>query len=142
MALDNIGDSNSNHDTEEKDLDQFEKCKVKDGELCKYCDTNDRCIFETCIVDNEYPPQTLLWYFECIACKEIDSIKPRNMKIHFCKNCIEQLQTAQVLPFTCILCGKSQASRGKGFGNQICDECISKLGRWVNGDCFIHATHG
>ena len=131
MALDNAGGSSGNHDTEEKNLDQFENCKVQGGRECKYCDTNGRCIFETCIVDNEYPPQTLLWYFECIACKEIDSIKPRNMKIHFCRNCIKQLQTAQVLPFRCILCGSSQAHRCKGFGNQICDTCVSKLAGYM-----------
>ena len=131
MALDNAGGSSGNHDTEEKNLEQFEKCRVQGGRECKYCDTNGRCIFETCIVDNEYPPQTLLWYFECIACKEIDSIKPRNMKIHFCRNCIKQLQTAQVLPFRCILCGSSQAHRCKGFGNQICDTCVSKLAGYM-----------
>jgi hypothetical protein len=138
MALDNAG-GNGNHDTEEKNLDQFEKCKVQGGRECRYCDTNGRCIFETCIADNEYPPQTLLWYFECIACKEIDSVKPRNMKIHFCRNCIKQLQTAQVLPFKCIFCGSSQAHRGQGFGNQICDSCVQKL-KWFCGEgkCYIH----
>jgi hypothetical protein len=125
MALSQLGVDNGKG--ADVPLDQFEKCEVKDGRECKYCDTNGRCIFETCIMDNEYPPQTLLWYFQCIACKKVDSIRPRDMKIHFCKNCIEQLQKAQVLPFTCILCGKSQAHRSQGFGNQICDECISKL---------------
>lgn len=133
MALDSSSNvSSGESSTEEKNLDQFEKCTIKENEKCKYRDTNGRCIFETCIMDNEYPPQTLLWFFECIACKEIDSIKPREMKIHFCKNCIQQLQTAQVLPFTCIICGSSQGHRGKGFGNQICDNCISRLSQYIN----------
>ena len=133
MALDSSSNvSSGESSTEEKNLDQFEKCTIKGNEKCKYRDTNGRCIFETCIMDNEYPPQTLLWFFECIACKEIDSIKPREMKIHFCRNCIQQLQTAQVLPFTCIICGSSQGHRGKGFGNQICDSCISRLSQYIN----------
>ena len=115
----------TNGGEKDKPLEQFEKCEV--DPQCKFCDTNGRCIFETCIFDNEFPPQTLLWYFQCIACKEIDSIKPREMKIHFCRNCIRQLQTAQVLPFTCIICGSSQSHRGKGFGNQICDKCLRDI---------------
>lgn len=111
---------------EEKPLVQFEDC-CKPNENCKYKDTNGKCIFETCVVDNELPPTTLLWYFECIACKEVDCIKPHEMKIHFCKGCIEQLQTAQHLPFTCIICGSTQANRSKGFGNQICDKCLAAL---------------
>ena len=116
MALDSSSNVNAGEsDTEEKNLDQFEECSLPENEKCKYRDTNGRCIFETCIMDNEYPPQTLLWFFECIACKEIDSIKP-----------------AQVLPFTCIICGSSQGHRGKGFGNQICDKCISRLSKYIN----------
>ena len=130
MALSEATSANQESDTAEKNLDQFEKCD-KD-ENCKWRDTNGRCIFETCLVENELPPATLLWYFECIACKEVDSIKPNDMKIHFCRNCITQLQTAQVLPFRCIICGSSQSNRGKGFGNQICDHCISRLSQYIN----------
>lgn len=134
MALTDSINNSGGSDNEEKELVQFEQCqKEKDGgeSHCKFKDTNGRCIFETCIVENELPPTTLLWYFECIACCEVDTVKPEEMKIHFCKGCIEQLQTAQKLPFSCILCGKSQGSRGKGFGNQICDECVSKLAGYI-----------
>ena len=31
MALDNAGGSSGNHDTEEKNLEQFEKCRVQGG---------------------------------------------------------------------------------------------------------------
>lgn len=140
MALEDVVKQDNESTTEEQNLDQFEKCE-KD-EKCRFRDTNGRCIFETCLIENELPPQQLLWYFECIACTEVDSIKPNQMKIHMCEKCIDQLQKAQKLPFTCILCGKSQSKRGKGFGNQICDKCIEKLSRWVNSDCYIHATHG
>ena len=126
------GSSTSESDTTEKNLDQFEVCNKNDGRNCKYCDNMGRCIFETCLFEEELPPQTLLWFFTCIACQEEDCITPRNMKIHFCKNCIKQLQTAQTLPFTCIICGRSQSTRGKGFGNQICDHCISRLSRYVD----------
>lgn len=127
MALTDSINNNGSDNNEEKELVQFEQCQKGEDSHCKFKDTNGRCIFETCIVENELPPTTLLWYFECIACCEVDTIKPEEMKIHFCKGCIEQLQKAQKLPFTCILCGSSQGSRGKGFGNQICDTCISKL---------------
>lgn len=129
MALSTAIQAGQASDTEEKNLDQFEECKVQDN--CVFKDTNGRCIFETCLVQNELPPATLLWFFECIACKEIGSIKPNEMRIHFCQNCIDQLQKAQVLPFSCILCGKSQGNRGKGFGNQICNTCIDKLSGYM-----------
>lgn len=131
MALTDSINNNGSDNNEEKELVQFEQCQKGEDSHCKFKDTNGRCIFETCIVENELPPTTLLWYFECIACCEVDTIKPEEMKIHFCKGCIEQLQKAQKLPFTCILCGSSQGSRGKGFGNQICDTCISKLAGYM-----------
>ena len=132
MALtDSINNNNKSSDNDEKELVQFEQCQKGEDSHCKFKDTNGRCIFETCIVENELPPTTLLWYFECIACCEVDTVKPEEMKIHFCRGCIEQLQKAQKLPFTCILCGSSQGSRGKGFGNQICDKCISKLAGYM-----------
>ena len=131
MALTDSINNNGSDNNEEKELVQFEQCQKGENSHCRFKDTNGRCIFETCIVENELPPTTLLWYFECIACCEVDTIKPEEMKIHFCKGCIEQLQKAQKLPFTCILCGSSQGSRGKGFGNQICDTCISKLAGYM-----------
>lgn len=131
MALTDSINNNGSDNNEEKELVQFEQCQKGEDSHCRFKDTNGRCIFETCIVENELPPTTLLWYFECIACCEVDTIKPEEMKIHFCRGCIEQLQKAQKLPFTCILCGSSQGSRGKGFGNQICDTCISKLAGYM-----------
>ena len=131
MALTDSINNNKSSDNDEKELVQFEQCQKGEESHCKFKDTNGRCIFETCIVENELPPTTLLWYFECIACCEVDTVKPEEMKIHFCRGCIEQLQKAQKLPFTCILCGSSQGSRGKGFGNQICDKCISKLSGYM-----------
>ena len=131
MALTDSINNNGSDNNEEKELVQFEQCQKGEDSHCRFKDTNGRCIFETCIVENELPPATLLWYFECIACCEVDTIKPEEMKIHFCKGCIEQLQKAQKLPFTCILCGSSQGSRGKGFGNQICDTCIGKLAGYM-----------
>ena len=131
MALTDSINNNGSDNNEEKELIQFEQCQKGEDSHGRFKDTNGRCIFETCIVENELPPTTLLWYFECIACCEVDTIKPEEMKIHFCRGCIEQLQKAQKLPFTCILCGSSQGSRGKGFGNQICDTCISKLAGYM-----------
>ena len=133
-----IPGGNSESDTTEKNLDQFEICKYKGNsdsdkeDACKYRDNQGRCIFETCIYDNEFPPQTILWNFTCIACGDPCSIIPRKMKIHFCDRCRNQLRTAQKLPFECIICGRSQSSPAKGFGNQICDHCIGRLKKYVD----------
>lgn len=125
MALSDSVNNSGSSDSADKPLVQFEDCTYDTN--CKYKDINGRCIFETCIVQNELPPTTPLWYFECIACGKPDCIKPNDMRIHFCKTCIDQLQTAQKLPFHCIICGASQSHPSQGFGNQICDTCLAAL---------------
>lgn len=119
MALETLG-------TEQKTYEQFEDCKR--DENCVYRDVNGKCIFETCIFDNEHPVHAVLWYFKCIACGSIDSIKPRDMKIHMCKSCIEHLQNSIKPKATCCICGSSIGSYTKaGFAVCICDSCVSRL---------------
>ena len=132
MSLDIATDRS--HDGNEK-LVQFEDCiKEANGEKsdCKFKDINGKCIFETCIVENELPPTQILWYYECIACKNVDCINPNEMKIHLCHQCIERLQRSEVLPFTCIICGQSQATPAQGWSTPICDTCLRKLNNSVH----------
>ena len=124
MSLDNSASQNADSD---QSLVQFEDCTYDTN--CKWRDTNGKCVFETCIVQNELPPAQTLWMFKCIACGEIDSIKPNDMKIHLCASCIKRLQAAETLPFTCIICGSSQNHPSKGFSTPICDDCLSRLNR-------------
>ena len=103
--------------------EQFEKCERK---TCVYLN-NGRCIWETCKFDNEDPGYVQYWDFECQACHKIDQRDVRDMKLMFCDSCLERLAKAERLPFTCIICGKTQSSPPKGFSTPICNTCLRKL---------------
>jgi hypothetical protein len=94
---------------------------------CKYRDTNGRCIFETCLFDNIAPPTTVLWYFQCIFCKRIDSIKPQEMKIHLCSTCIKRIQEVEALPVTCRWCGATITSPPSWPFSGLCEECLDSI---------------
>ena len=121
---------------------QFEPCKYnpdkkeiepeKHGygyrELCKYMDNYGNCIFENCMYDQEEtPPTTDNWWFTCVICQQPDTIDPKNMKIHWCKSCIDRANEAEVLPFTCRYCGRKQNHPSKWFMSRVCDRCEPKL---------------
>ena len=133
MAVDKVTD---NDPDKGKEFIQFEDCDR--DENCRFRDTNGKCIFETCIVDNELPPAQPLWFFKCIACQEIDTIKPNDMKIHLCANCISRLQKGETLPFICIICGRSQSHPAKGWSTPICDKCLSRLKKYID---MWHCEH-
>ena len=104
---------------------QFEECTY--DKLCKFRDVNGKCIFETCIVQNTMPPTTLLWYFNCIICKNVDSIRPDRMKIHACKSCIDRMNDAEVLPFECRFCGATVNSPSPWMFSKLCPSCIGRI---------------
>lgn len=111
--------------------EQFEKCTYDTA--CAYKDTQSgNCIFETCIVQNELPAQTMLWYFNCKICDTVDCIKPNQMKMHICSDCAKRMLAAEKKPFTCVFCGKSQSSNSKIFLSGICDTCFKKLHNAIN----------
>ena len=131
---------------------QFEPCshRLKDEEdqtpgydkKCKYMDNKGNCIFENCRYDQEEtPPHVTEWYFTCVICHEPDSIDPKRMKIHWCRNCIARANEAEVLPFTCRYCGKKQGHPSQWFLSMVCDSCIDQLynpnckNYWCSG-CF------
>ena len=109
--------------------EQFEMC---DRETCVYRHANGRCIYETCVFDNERPVHVETWDFECQACHKIEQRNPRDMKVMFCDSCLERMREAEELPFTCVLCGKSQGHPSQAIFSRICDECITKLRRTIH----------
>ena len=133
MAVDKVTDNDPDAG---KEFIQFEDCDI--DPKCKFRDTKGKCIFETCIVENELPPTQPLWFFRCIACLNIDSIKPNDMMIHLCANCIKRLQKGEVLPFKCIICGRSQGHPARGWSTPICDHCLDRLGHYVD---MWHCEH-
>lgn len=119
-----IADSFDNNKKEK--LVQFEKCEI--DEKCVYRDTNGRCVFETCIYDVEYPPTQMLWFFECQACGDVTSRKPRDMKIMLCDRCLNHLRNSMRPKAICCICGDNIGNYPKsGFGTCICDSCVSRL---------------
>lgn len=111
---------------------QFEDCRhAKDFE-CKFKDINGKCIYETCVMDNDKPPRTSLWYFRCLICKREDSINPDEMRAPFCHSCIERMNKVEELPHTCRYCGKTINSPAQFMFSGICDECDSYIKGMVN----------
>lgn len=104
---------------------QFEQCTY-DIE-CRFKDTQGLCIFEACIMQHTLPPQTILWYFECIYCKKIDCIKPSSMKIHLCATCIQRIQAVEALPVKCRWCGASINTPPSWMFSGLCETCLGKI---------------
>ena len=46
------------------------------------------------------------------------------MRVPFCDRCIARMQKAEVLPFTCINCGKEQNHPSLIMFSSICDYCV------------------
>ena len=118
-------DSEIKGDTKEP-YEQFEKCRHTDFK-CKFIMNDGGCIFETCIFDDHIPPRVLLWYFKCVICDEEDSIKPEEMRVPFCRSCIERMLRAEKLPHKCLLCGKTVHKPALLMMSGICDECASDI---------------
>lgn len=129
MDTDNKEVIGDNQDKEK--LEAFSTCKYLDTEFgkgCKYKDTKDKCIWENCILDGaELPKPNLLWTFNCLICGTTTSVTTSNMKIMFCKECLERIKTAEHLPYTCRYCGRVCHGRSKWLFSQLCDQCIEKL---------------
>lgn len=105
---------------------QFEVCKKK-GINCQYVDNvNGLCIWERCLYD-ESPPTTLLWYYECVICKEIDCADPRELKVPFCKVCVGRMNAVEALPVNCRWCGKSIDSPPSWMFSGLCESCLGKI---------------
>ena len=104
---------------------QFENCN-KNGVTCKYKDVSGKCIWESCIYD-ERPENTVLWFYECVICKETDCVDPKEMKVHFCKMCISRMQAVEALPVSCRWCGESIDSPPSWMFSGLCEKCLGKI---------------
>lgn len=125
-------DSGNNDENEVKGdtkepYEQFEKCRHTEEFKCKFIANDGGCIFETCVFDDHVPPRVLLWYFKCVICDEEDSIKPEEMRVPFCRSCIERMLRAEKLPHKCVFCGNTVNRPAKLFLSGICDSCASDM---------------
>ena len=114
-------------DTGPGPYEQFEMCRHADEYECKFKDTAGRCIFETCVMDNQKPPRVELWYYKCLICKRDTSAKPEEMRAPFCQSCIDRMNRAEELPHNCVICGRSVNSPAKLMFSGICDDCFSAI---------------
>lgn len=111
-------------DNPDSEMMQFEPCKYN-NKKCKYADVYGVCVAENCLFDNdEKPTLTESFFTECIICKNKFKVNPRNMKAYICPSCIERIQRTEVLPFTCVHCGKKQNHPSKIPMSGICDDCF------------------
>lgn len=111
-------------DDQDKIMCSFDPCKYNKAS-CKYIDNHGRCVAETCLFDkNETPVLTNQFWSKCIICNKEFSIDPREMKAYICDSCFARIHAAEVLPFTCIHCGKTQDHPSKLMFSRICDECF------------------
>lgn len=112
-------------------LKSFDQCKYLDsdwGKGCRYKDTADNCIFETCVVEgDEMPTMNKIWTFKCLICGTVTAVPSSNMKIMFCQACLDRIKEAENLPFTCRYCGRQQHSRSSWLFSRVCDSCIEKM---------------
>ena len=111
-------------DNYNKEMMQFEPCKY-DNKKCKYVDIYGVCMAENCLFDKEETaPLTEAFYTECIICKSVFKINPREMKAYICPSCLARIQKTEVLPFTCCHCGKKQNHPSQIPMSGICDDCF------------------
>jgi hypothetical protein len=100
---------------------QFSACS-RGKTNCRYLDAVGKCIWENCFFDTA-PATTLVWYFTCIVCGEVDAEDPAEYNAPVCKFCKARMLKAEKLPFVCIGCGRTIATPSKAMFSSICDEC-------------------
>jgi len=125
-----MADDNVLKGSTEGPYEQFDMCEY-DVE-CKHKNKDGRCIFETCIVQNELPPTTECHCFQCVFCTEFTTIRPNRMRIYVCEKCLERIVAVEKKPFTCVFCGKSQHNNSKIPLSGICDTCFGALNNAIN----------
>lgn len=124
-------------DDHDKPLESFEQCKHMDYNYtspdhpivkhkCKYQDIYGRCTRDECVFDaNETSKICEKHWDECVLCGNTITLPPHMLSIPFCDLCLARLRFAESLPFTCLLCGKSQNRPSKAPFSQICDDCFT-----------------
>lgn len=108
--------------------EQFVTCTHLNDYDCKFKDVaTNKCIFETCMIDNILPPLALMWTFECVFCKRKTSINPRERKIALCEKCISRIQAVEALPVTCRWCGQTITTPPSWPFSGLCEDCLAAI---------------
>jgi hypothetical protein len=112
-------------DNADRQMQQFEECKYH-KKSCKYIDIYGNCMAENCLFDQEEcAPLTKKYWTVYTICKEKFSVDPKEMREYFCQSCLDRIHAVEVLPFTCVHCGKQQHHPARIPFSGICDECFS-----------------
>ena len=132
-------------------MEQFVECRYKDQNYtddkhgiehkCRYCDNNDKCIYENCVFDGQEGPKVAnRHWLKCIICQSDMDLDPKHVDVPICDRCRARMQFAEKLPFKCILCGSSQSKPSAIMFSTLCDKCLMQY--VFNKDCKVvgHAT--
>lgn len=95
---------------------------------CKHKDNRGYCIFESCIFD-EMPTAHGSMQIKCMICEKTFNTSPKDVKSNtwICDECLADIKARIKLPFTCMVCGRSQSSKPIIPMSRMCDSCHSKV---------------
>ena len=130
-------------DNADRQMLQFEECKYH-KEACKYIDLYGNCMAENCMFDQEEtPPLTKKYWTICSICKEKFSVDPREMREYWCQSCLDRIHAREVLPFTCVHCGRKQNHPAVIPFSGICDYCFNHelFNDQYMVECYCHGRH-
>lgn len=103
---------------------------------CRHQDSFGRCTLDHCKYDGSESTKICEKHWEtCVLCGNQLTLPPNMVNIPFCDRCLGRLRFAETLPFTCLLCGKSQQNPSKAPFSQICDDCFKNN---IANDICIH----
>jgi hypothetical protein len=130
-------------DNADRQMLQFEECKYH-KEACKYIDIYGNCMAENCMFDQEETaPLTKKYWTICSICKEKFSVDPREMREYWCQSCLDRIHAREVLPFTCVHCGRKQNHPAVIPFSGICDYCFNHelFNDQYMVECYCHGRH-
>ena len=130
-------------DNADRQMLQFEECKYH-KEACKYIDLYGNCMAENCMFDQEETaPLTKKYWTICSICKEKFSVDPREMREYWCQSCLDRIHAREVLPFTCVHCGRKQNHPAVIPFSGICDYCFNHelFNDQYMVECYCHGRH-
>lgn len=118
-------------------LESFNMCKYdKDGTTgyvgvensCKFKDYKGRCCLERCYYEQDESPSVAnkLW-IKCVACSDVFSIPPNQMRIPLCPKCLSILHQHLHYPQTCCKCGAGIMGPTSMPFTRLCQSCIDNL---------------
>lgn len=142
-AFSKTGSKEVEGDNANRQMLQFEECKYH-KEACKYIDLYGNCMAENCMFDQEEcAPLTKKYWTICSICKEKFSVDPREMREYWCQSCLDRIHAREVLPFTCVHCGRKQNHPAVIPFSGICDYCFNHelFNDQYMVECYCHGRH-